>query len=91
MVVPLAPEADWSAATAFSRSVAAAMAADCPERYTDRSERGAREGRLYVDTQRNARADPWAEFASVGQTLPRPGRRQRRSVTRSDGAGRSGT
>ena len=55
VVVPIAPEASWDAAKAFTASLAAAMAAVRPERYVATMAKRARRGRIFVNYLRNDR------------------------------------
>ena len=53
VVFPLTPQADWDTVKAFAQSIASAMAADRPDRYTDNMAKSGRRGRIFVDYLRN--------------------------------------
>jgi bifunctional non-homologous end joining protein LigD len=55
VVVPVKSSASWPDALAFSRSIAEAMAADEPDRYTTTSVKEERAGKIFVDYLRNNR------------------------------------
>ncbi|HET9596526.1 MAG TPA: DNA ligase D [Anaeromyxobacteraceae bacterium] len=57
VVVPLTPERPWSDALAFSRGLAAALAASDPARYTTSFARRGRERRILLDYLRNNRTN----------------------------------
>lgn len=54
VVVPIAG-ADWSAAKAFSKSIAVAMARDAPRKFIATMTKSARQGRIFIDYLRNGR------------------------------------
>jgi bifunctional non-homologous end joining protein LigD len=70
VVAPLAPRAPWAEALAFTRTIAEAMAADEPERYTTTSVKQEREGRIFIDYLRNNRE---ASAVAPYSTRSRPG------------------
>ncbi|MFZ5782824.1 MAG: DNA ligase D [Pseudomonadota bacterium] len=53
VVFPLTPAADWDTVKTFAQSIAAAMAADRPDLYTDNMAKSGRRGRIFVDYLRN--------------------------------------
>lgn len=55
VVVPVDGSAGWGEASAFSRSVAEAMAADAPTAYVTKASKALREGRIFIDWLRNTR------------------------------------
>lgn len=55
VVVPVLPKLDWETVKAFTKAVAAAMAAQFPDRYTANPAKRARQGKIYVDYLRNSR------------------------------------
>jgi len=55
IVVPLQPKAGWEAFSGFAKSMAEAMEARWPDRYTAYIAKKARKGRIFVDWMRNAR------------------------------------
>jgi len=70
VVTPLAPKAGWDTALTFTRSLAQAMAADEPERYTTTSVKQERAGRIFIDYLRNNRE---ASAVAPYSTRARPG------------------
>lgn len=70
VVVPLRPRAGWAALEAFAERLATEMARDAPERYVATMTKRAREGRLFVDVQRNERG---ATAVAAYSTRARPG------------------
>ena len=55
VVAPVAPQADWDAAKAFTEDVAKAMARAQPDRYVAIMSKRARQSRIFVDYVRNGR------------------------------------
>ena len=76
VVAPLAPEAGWDALKEFAESVAAAMAADAPDRYTTAMAKEERGGRIFVDYLRNTRGAsavaPYSTRARAGAPVAVP-------------------
>lgn len=70
VVVPLKPDALWKDALAFTRSIAEAMAADEPDRYTTTSVKQERKGKIFIDYLRNNRE---ASAIAPYSTRSRPG------------------
>jgi bifunctional non-homologous end joining protein LigD len=55
LVVPLKPQASWEQLQSFAKKMAERMEARWPERYTSSSRKNARQGRIYIDWERNVR------------------------------------
>ena len=55
VVLPVDGSRGWAEASAFSRSLAEAMARDAPETYVTKASKALREGRIFIDWLRNAR------------------------------------
>lgn len=70
VVVPLKPKASWKDALTFTRSVAEAMEADEPNRYTSTSAKQERKGKIFIDYLRNNRE---ASAVAPYSTRSRPG------------------
>ena len=54
-MVPVEPKVGWEQAKSFTTSVAAAMAADHPDRYVATVSKRARRGHIFIDYLRNDR------------------------------------
>jgi bifunctional non-homologous end joining protein LigD len=76
VVVPLDRSADFDAARALARRVAASVVADAPDRFTIEQRKEKRRGRVYLDTMRNAYAQtavaPYAVRALPGAPVAAP-------------------
>lgn len=55
LVVPLTRRHDWDEAKAFSKAIATLLARDKPDVYTANMSKKKRQGKIYVDFQRNSR------------------------------------
>lgn len=55
LVVPIAPEADWTTAKAFCEAFARAMEAQAPQRYVATATKAKRKGVIFIDWLRNGR------------------------------------
>ena len=55
VVAPLKPQASWEAAKAFSKALAASLAADDPDRFIAVATKARRKGRIFIDYLRNGR------------------------------------
>jgi bifunctional non-homologous end joining protein LigD len=65
VMAPIEPDLDWDEAHAYARSIAERLAATAPDRYVTTAQ-GKRQGRLYVDWQRNGRGT-----TAIGAYSPR--------------------
>ncbi|MER7660119.1 MULTISPECIES: non-homologous end-joining DNA ligase [unclassified Streptomyces] len=76
VIVPLAGDADFDETRAFAHDVAEKLAERDPERLTTAVRKKAREGRLYLDVQRNAYAQtavaPYSIRAKPGAPVATP-------------------
>jgi bifunctional non-homologous end joining protein LigD len=70
VVVPIAPEAEWREAKAFTKQLAEAMSQDRPDLYLARISKAEREGRIFIDYLRN---DPTSTAVGPYSTRSRPG------------------
>jgi bifunctional non-homologous end joining protein LigD len=74
--VPLRPSAGWTAVKAFAKSLADAMAGDCPDRYVATVTKAKRRGRILVDYLRNGRGNtavaPYSTRARAGAPVSMP-------------------
>jgi bifunctional non-homologous end joining protein LigD len=75
VVVPIAAT-DWDRVKAFTQQVAAAMAADAPERYVAKMTKSLRDGRIFIDYLRNTReatsVAPYSTRAREGAPVSAP-------------------
>ena len=55
VVLPIAPEQDWTRAKAFCEAFARAMATQAPDRYVATATKSKREGVIFIDWLRNGR------------------------------------
>jgi len=76
VVAPLKPRAGWDAVKGFARDLAAAMAADAPERFIAKAAKTERKGRIFIDYLRNGRGAtaivPYSTRARAGATVAMP-------------------
>ena len=70
VVVPFRRGPDWAAAKEFARTLASAMAADEPDRFTVNSRKQQRKGRIFIDYLRN---DETASAVTAYSVRARPG------------------
>ena len=76
VVLHVKPAHGWDTLKAFTKGVAAAVAAHNPERLTITSAKSKRTGRIYIDWMRNGRGAtciaPWGLRARQGATVSMP-------------------
>jgi bifunctional non-homologous end joining protein LigD len=76
VVSPLAPKAEWTAAKAFAKAIADAMAKDAPDRFVATVSKAKRRGRILVDYLRNGRGAtavaPYSTRARAGAPVSMP-------------------
>ena len=76
VVAPLEPKAGWDAVKDFARDLAAAMAAEAPDRFIAKATKAGRKGRIFVDYLRNGRGAtaivPYSARARAGATVAMP-------------------
>jgi bifunctional non-homologous end joining protein LigD len=70
VVAPIRPKLDWDSVKAFSKTIAAAMAADTPQKFLAVATKSRRKGRIFVDYLRNARG---ATAVAAYSARARPG------------------
>src|SRR4029453_14233060 len=66
VMAPIEPDLDWDEAHAYSRGLAERLAATAPDRYITTATKAKRQGRLYLDWQRNGRGT-----TAIGAYSPR--------------------
>ncbi len=66
VMAPIEPDLDWDEAHAYSGSIAERLAATAPDRYVTTATKAKRQGRLYLDWQRNGRG-----ATAIGAYSPR--------------------
>lgn len=76
VVAPLKPEHEWDAIGRFASAVASRFATVAPQLYTTKSAKGARLGKVYIDTLRNRRGAtcvaPYSPRARSGAPVSTP-------------------
>jgi bifunctional non-homologous end joining protein LigD len=76
VVVPIRPKAGWDEVKEFSRTIAQALADQCPERYVATMSKAKRRGRIFVDYLRNGEGAtailPYSVRARPGATVAVP-------------------
>ena len=76
VVVPLTPEAEWSAVTDFAHRFASALAGADPDHYTATMSKAKRKGRIFIDWLRNQRGStsilPYSVRARPGAPVAVP-------------------
>lgn len=76
VVAPIVPSSGWESVHAFCKSVADAVAAEAPDKFTATMSKTKREGRIYVDYLRNTRGStsiaPFSTRARDGATVAYP-------------------
>lgn len=66
VMAPIEPDLDWDEAHTYSRNIAERLAATAPDRYVTTPSKATRQGRLYIDWQRNGRG-----ATAIGAYSPR--------------------
>jgi bifunctional non-homologous end joining protein LigD len=76
IVVPIAPEHDWTAIKSFARNFVLAMEKASPSLYLSKMTKSARAGKIYLDYLRNERGAtavaPYSPRARAGATVSMP-------------------
>ncbi|ATR22429.1 ATP-dependent DNA ligase [Roseomonas mucosa] len=76
LVVPLAPGARWDRLHAVAAAICEDLAREAPQRFTTQSALAGRDGRIFLDFQRNARGAsavaPWSPRARPGAPMAMP-------------------
>lgn len=76
VVVPLVPEADWTAVKGFCQNFAELLAKTDPERFVANMSKARRKGRMFLDYLRNGQGStaiyPWSTGARPGGTVAVP-------------------
>ena len=76
VVVPLVPEADWTAVKSFCQDFAELLARTEPHRFVANMSKARRKGRMFIDYLRNGQGStavcPWSTRARVGGTVAVP-------------------
>jgi bifunctional non-homologous end joining protein LigD len=70
VVVPIAPDAEWKKAKAFTKALADRMAEEQPDLYLARISKAERTGRIFIDYLRN---DPTSTAVGAYSTRSRKG------------------
>jgi bifunctional non-homologous end joining protein LigD len=76
VVVPLVPEADWTAVKEFCQNFAELLAKTEPQRFVANMSKARRKGRMFLDYLRNGQGStaicPWSTRARAGGTVAVP-------------------
>ncbi|MDB5538245.1 MAG: ligase [Devosia sp.] len=76
VVVPLVPEADWTAVKSFCQDLAELLARTEPHRFVANMSKARRKGRMFLDYLRNGQGStavcPWSTRARAGGTVAVP-------------------
>ncbi|WP_354038812.1 DNA ligase D [Devosia sp. UYZn731] len=76
VVVPLVPEADWTAVKSFCQNFAELLARTEPHRFVANMSKARRKGRMFLDYLRNGQGStavcPWSTRARAGRTVAAP-------------------
>ncbi|MBU1336927.1 MAG: DNA ligase D [Alphaproteobacteria bacterium] len=76
VVVPLVPEADWTAVKDFCQNFAELLARNEPQRFVANMSKAKRKGRMFLDYLRNGQGStaicPWSTRARTGGTVAVP-------------------
>ena len=76
VVVPLVPEADWTAVKSFCQNFAELLARTEPDRFVANMSKARRKGRMFIDYLRNGQGStavcPWSTRARAGGTVAVP-------------------
>ena len=74
--MPFKPNVNWERFSAFAKNVATTLANQFPDRYTSNIRKASRKGKIFIDWQRNTRAQtsvaPYSLRARAGAKVSMP-------------------